>query len=86
MLFRHPKVLEAAVVARPDDKWGEAPCAFVTLRPDETATEAEIVAFCRDHLAGFKVPRTVVFTDLPKTSTGKVQKAVLRDRAKAVAG
>ena len=80
-IFGHPKVLEAAVVARPDEKWGETPCAFVTLKPGETATEAEIIAYCRDHLARFKAPKTVIFTDLPKTSTGKVQKFKLRDRA-----
>ena len=83
-LYRHPAVLEAAVVARPDPVWGETPCAFVTLRPGMLATEAEIIAFCRDHLARFKVPRTVVFGDLPKTSTGKMQKFALRDRARAL--
>ena len=83
-IFGHPKVLEAAVVARPDEKWGETPCAFVTLKPGETATEAEIIAYCRDNLAHFKAPKTVVFTDLPKTSTGKVQKFKLRDRASAL--
>ena len=83
VLYRHPAVLEAAVVARPDEKWGETPCAFVTLKPDAPAVEAsEIIAFCRDNLARFKVPRTVVFSDLPKTSTGKVQKYVLRQRAR----
>ncbi|MCA8933402.1 MAG: acyl-CoA synthetase [Rhodospirillaceae bacterium] len=81
VLYRHPKVAEAAVVARPDDKWGETPCAFVTLKPGETATEEEIIAFCRANLAGFKVPRTVVFSELPKTSTGKIQKFVLRQTA-----
>jgi len=80
-LYRHPKVLEAAVVARPDEKWGESPCAFVTLRDGEAATAEEIIAFCRDMLAHYKVPRTVVFGPLPKTSTGKIQKFVLRDRA-----
>ena len=83
-IFGHPKVLEAAVVARPDEKWGETPCAFVTLKPGETATEAEIIAYCRDNLAHFKAPKTVIFTDLPKTSTGKVQKFKLRDRASAL--
>ena len=82
VLYRHPAVLEAAVVARPDDKWGETPCAFVTLRPGKSATADEIIAFCRQNLAGFKCPRTVVFGELPKTSTGKVQKFVLRERAK----
>ena len=86
VLYRHPKVAEAAVVARPDDKWGETPCAFVTLRAGETATAEEIIAYCRTGLAGFKVPRTVVFGELPKTSTGKVQKFVLRDRAAMLSG
>ena len=80
-LYRHPKVLEAAVVARPDEKWGESPCAFVTLRDGESAEVEEIVAFCRDMLAHFKVPRSVVFGPLPKTSTGKIQKFALRERA-----
>ena len=76
VLYRHPGVLEAAVVARPDAKWGETPCAFVTLKPEATATAEEIIAFCREHLAHFKAPRTVVFGPLPKTSTGKIQKFV----------
>ncbi|MNO06394.1 Long-chain-fatty-acid--CoA ligase FadD13 [compost metagenome] len=76
-------MLEAAVVARPDEKWGETPCAFITLKADQEDTrDAEIIAFCREHLASFKVPKTVIFTQLPKTSTGKIQKYVLRDRAK----
>ncbi len=84
-LYRHPAVLEAAVVARPDEKWGETPCAFVTLRPESDAvTEADIIAFCREHMARFKAPRTVVFGPLPKTSTGKVQKFRLRERAEAL--
>jgi len=83
-LYRHPKVLEAAVVARPDAKWGESPCAFVTLRDGESATPEEIVAFCRDMLAHYKAPRSVVFGPLPKTSTGKIQKFVLRERAAAL--
>ncbi len=82
VLYRHPAVLEAAVVARPDDKWGETPCAFVTLRPDAITTEAELIAFCRENLARFKVPKTIVFGPLPKTSTGKIQKHMLRERAK----
>jgi fatty-acyl-CoA synthase len=81
-IAKHPGVLFVAVVARPDAKWGEHPCAFVELRPGATATEAEITAFARDRLAKFKVPRTVVFTELPKTSTGKIQKFALRERAK----
>ena len=80
VLYRHPAILEAAVVARPDEKWGETPCAFVTLRDGAKATEEEIIAFCREHLAGFKIPRTVVFGELPKTSTGKIQKYALRER------
>ncbi|HZT51661.1 MAG TPA: acyl-CoA synthetase [Stellaceae bacterium] len=82
VLFRHPAVLEAAVVARPDQHWGETPCAFVTLKPGAAATAEEIIAFCRANLAHYKAPRTVVFGPLPKTSTGKVQKFVLRDQAK----
>jgi fatty-acyl-CoA synthase len=81
-LYRHPAVLEAAVVAQPDDRWGESPCAFVALKPGAQATEAELIAFCREHLAGFKVPKTVVFGALPKTATGKVQKYVLRSRTR----
>lgn len=84
VLYRHPAVLEAAVVARPDDKWGETPCAFITLRPDADTTEDAIIAFCRDNLAHYKCPKTVVFGELPKTSTGKVQKFVLRDQVKAL--
>ena len=77
-------MLEAAVVARPDPMWGETPCAFVTLKPDASATAEEIIAFCRGHLAHFKAPRTVVFSPLPKTSTGKIQKLLLRERAKTL--
>jgi 3-(methylthio)propionyl---CoA ligase len=84
-LYRHPAVLEAAVVARPDEKWGETPCAFVTLKPGATATEDDIIAFCRERMARFKVPKTVVFGPLPKTSTGKIQKFALRDQAKRLA-
>ena len=84
-LYRHPQVMEAAVVARPDAHWGESPCAFVALKPDAASVSAEdIVAWCREHLAHFKAPRTVVFGQLPKTSTGKIQKYVLRERAKAL--
>jgi fatty-acyl-CoA synthase len=83
VLYRHPCVFEAAVVARPDPMWGETPCAFVTLKPEATATAEEIIAFCREHLAHFKAPRTVMFGPLPKTSTGKIRKFVLRERAKA---
>jgi fatty-acyl-CoA synthase len=85
VLYRHPKVLDAAVVARPDDKWGETPCAFVTLRRNVGEVDpADIIAFCRERLAHFKVPRTVVFGPLPKTSTGKIQKFVLREQAKSL--
>ena len=83
VLYRHPAVLEAAVVARPDPMWGETPCAFVTLKPEAAATADEIIAFCREHLAHFQAPRTVLFEALPKTSTGKIQKFALRERAKA---
>jgi fatty-acyl-CoA synthase len=82
VLYRHPAVLEAAVVARPDATWGETPCAFVTLREGAAADEAGLIAFCREHLARFKVPKTVVFGPLPKTSTGKMQKYVLREQAR----
>jgi len=82
VLYRHPKIQEAAVVARPDEKWGETVCAFITLMDGEEASADDIMSFCREHLAGFKIPRTVVFTELPKTSTGKVQKYVLRERVK----
>ncbi|CAA6605061.1 Acyl-CoA synthetase (AMP-forming)/AMP-acid ligase II [Rhodospirillaceae bacterium LM-1] len=83
-LYQHPAVAEAAVVARPDEKWGETPCAFVTLKPDAQVSADEIIAFCRTRLAHFKCPKTVVFSDLPKTSTGKIQKFALRDRAKGL--
>jgi fatty-acyl-CoA synthase len=84
-LYRHPAVAACAVVAKPDEKWGEAPCAFIELRPGVPApTEADIIAHCRAHLAAYKLPRTVVFAELPKTSTGKIQKFVLRERAKGV--
>jgi fatty-acyl-CoA synthase len=85
VLYRHPAVMEAAVVAKPDATWGETPCAFVTLRPGAAPVAAdEIIAWCREHLAHFKAPRTVVFGPLPKTSTGKIQKYVLREQVKAV--
>ena len=84
VLYRHPAVLEAAVVARPDERWGETPCAFVTLKDGAQATEAALIDFCRDNIARFKAPKTVVFGPLPKTSTGKVQKYVLRERARAL--
>ncbi|WP_170333985.1 acyl-CoA synthetase [Ruegeria arenilitoris] len=84
ILYKHPSVMEAAVVARPDDKWGETPCAFVELKPGAEVTDAELIAFCRDNMAHFKAPKTVVFGALPKTSTGKIQKFVLRDQARAL--
>jgi fatty-acyl-CoA synthase len=83
-LYRHPAVLEAAVVARPDRKWGETPCAFVTLKAGAEVSEQELIEHCRGVLAHFKAPKTIVFTELPKTSTGKVQKTVLRDQARAL--
>ena len=84
VLYRHPAIKAAAVVARPHSRWGEAPCAFVELREGSEATEAEVIAFCRSHLAGFKTPKSVVFQELPKTATGKIQKFILRDSAKTL--
>ena len=85
-LYRHPLVMEAAVVAQPDDKWGETPCAFVTLKPGAAeVAEADIIAWCRATLAHYKAPRRVIFGPLPKTSTGKVQKYALRERARELA-
>jgi fatty-acyl-CoA synthase len=87
VLYKHPAVLFAAVVAKPDAKWGEVPCAFVELKDNAHATEAEIIAFCRDQMPGFKTPKAVVFGPIPKTSTGKIQKFLLRDKvysAKAI--
>jgi fatty-acyl-CoA synthase len=85
VLYRHPDVLAAAVVARPDPKWGETPCAFVELKAGATTRPEDIVAHCKQHLAGFKVPRAVVFGELPKTSTGKIQKFELRKQAGSAA-
>ena len=84
VLYQHPAVAEAAVVAKPDEKWGETPCAFVALKEEAKCSEEELIQFCRDNLAHFKCPKKVVFTELPKTSTGKIQKFVLRDRVKAL--
>ena len=81
-LYRHPEVAIAAVVAKPHETWGETPCAFVELKPGATATEQDIIAFCREHLAHFKCPRTVIFGEVPKTSTGKIQKFQLREKAR----
>ncbi|HET6520310.1 MAG TPA: acyl-CoA synthetase [Geminicoccaceae bacterium] len=83
-LYRHPAVLEAAVVAKPDAKWGETPCAFVTLKEGMSATAEELIEHCRGEIARYKAPRTIVFAELPKTSTGKVQKNVLRERARGL--
>ncbi len=82
VLFKHPAIAAAAVVAKPDEKWGETPCAFVELKPGADSTAEDVIAFCRDRLAHYKVPRHVIFTELPKTSTGKIQKFVLREMAK----
>ena len=82
LLYKHPDVMEAAVVARPDDHWGETVCAFVTLKSDaEPVTPQTLMDWCRERIARYKIPRTVVFGELPKTSTGKIQKFVLRQRA-----
>ena len=82
-LYKHPAVMAAAVVAAPDEKWGEVPCAFLEIRDGVDVTEEEIIAHCREHLARFKVPKKIVFTTIPKTSTGKIQKFILRDQVKA---
>src|SRR5262249_2050720 len=89
VLYRHPAALAAAVVAAaavgamPDDKWGETPCAFVELKAGAAVNEKQLIDFCRTHLARFKAPRAVVFGELPKTSTGKIQKFLLREKAKS---
>ena len=83
-LYKHPGIMAAAVVARPDDKWGETPCAFVELRPGFNLTEEDVIEHCRGLLAKFKCPRTVIFHEVPKTSTGKIQKYLLRDEAKTL--
>ena len=83
MLYRHPKIMEAAVVAKPDEKWGETPCAFVArISSEEDLTEDEVIDFCRNNMARFKAPSRIIFGELPKTSTGKIQKFVLRERVK----
>jgi fatty-acyl-CoA synthase len=84
VLYKHPAVAAAAVVAKPDTKWGETPCAFVETRPGASVTAEEIIAWCKEKLARYKCPRHVVFIELPKTSTGKIQKFKLRDLAKDV--
>jgi len=83
-LYQNSKILAAAVVAKPNEKWGETPCAFVELKDDERATEKEIIEFCKKHLASFKCPKHVIFKVIPKTSTGKIQKFALREIAKEI--
>ena len=83
-LYKHPAVAAAAVVAKPDEKWGETPCAFVELKPGQQATSEDLISWCREHLASYKCPRYLVFAELPKTSTGKIQKFRLREMAKEV--
>jgi fatty-acyl-CoA synthase len=85
VLYRHPAVLAAAVVAMPDAKWGETPCAFIEIRPGSSVDERQILEHCKKHLARFKAPRAVIFGELPKTSTGKIQKFLLREKAKSAA-
>jgi fatty-acyl-CoA synthase len=82
-LYRHPAVLACAVVAKPDAKWGETPLAFVELKPDAQVSAADLIAHCKSLLAGYKVPREVRFEPIPKTSTGKIQKFQLRERARS---
>ena len=86
VLFRHPAVMEAAVVAKPDEVWGETPCAFVNLKPQYTPmpTAEELIAHCKSNMARFKAPKNVIFGELPKTSTGKIQKFILRERANKI--
>jgi len=81
-LYKHPKVAAAAVVAKPDEKWGETPCAFIELKPGETVSASDLIEWCRNNLAHYKVPRHIIFADIPKTSTGKIQKFKLREMAK----
>ncbi|MBI4987169.1 MAG: AMP-binding protein, partial [Rhodocyclales bacterium] len=84
VLYRHPAVMTAAVVATPDPKWGEVPCAFIELREGANVTADELRAFCKERMAHFKVPKKFIFEPVPKTSTGKIQKFALRERAKSV--
>jgi len=84
VLYKHPDITAAAVVARPDEKWGETPCAFVEIRDGSNVTDKDVIVFCRERLAAYKCPRHVVFTELPKTSTGKIQKFKLREIARNV--
>ncbi|HMB10697.1 acyl-CoA synthetase [Saliniramus sp.] len=83
-LYKHPDIAACAVVAKPDEKWGETPCAFIELKPGRDLAEKDVIAWCREHLAAYKCPRTVVFTEVPKTSTGKIQKFRLREMAKTL--
>jgi fatty-acyl-CoA synthase len=83
ILYKHPAALFAAVVAKPDAKWGEVPCAFIELKEGAKTTEAEIIAYCRNHMSGFKTPKAVVFGTIPKTSTGKIQKFLLRNQVES---
>jgi len=82
-LYSHPAVMNAAVVAQPDDKWGETPCAFIEVKPGQSVSAEELRDYCRQHLARFKVPKTFIFREIPKTSTGKIQKFALRELAKS---
>ncbi len=84
ILYQHPAVAEAAVVAKPDEKWGETPCAFIGLKEGAQATEEEIIEFCRGNLAHFKCPTKIIFKELPKTSTGKIQKFILRAEVEGI--
>jgi fatty-acyl-CoA synthase len=84
IMITHPAIRDVAVVAKPDEKWGETPCAFVELKDGATLTEAELIRWCKDNMPRFMAPKNVVFQELPKTSTGKIQKFVLRDQAKAL--
>jgi len=83
-LYKHPSVQAAAVVAKADDKWGETPCAFVELKSGTSASADDLIAWCRENLAPYKIPRTIVFAEIPKTSTGKLQKFKLREKVKGM--
>ena len=85
VLYKHPGIATVAVVAQPSEKWGESPCAFVELKPgSENLSAQEIIDYCKEHLASFKCPKNVIFTEIPKTSTGKIQKFLLREQAKSI--
>ena len=84
ILYGHPAVLEAAVVARPDNHWGQTPCAFVKLKEGFDVDAQELIRYCRDHLPHYMAPKTVIFEELPRTSTGKIQKFILREKAKVL--